>query len=79
MEAAGAVFLPAAGDRRTAPFNDVIDIDTGGNYWSSTTDEVGSPSSAFVMEFLPEIFSPATGITRNHGLSVRLVRDVTQN
>ena len=73
MEAAGAVFLPAAGDRSTDG-NYVIDIDNGGNYWSSTT-EVASPTCAVVMEFLPGIFAPSAGKTRDHGLSVRLVKN----
>ena len=69
MEAAGAVFLPAAGYREGTS---VSGNDYGGFYWSSTPDD---PASAHGIYFHAATFK-ATAFPRHYGLSVRLVIDV---
>ncbi len=73
MEAAGAVFLPAAGvryDRR------VSDVGSAGNYWCSSVYS-GNDSLADDLEFYSGGFSTLTNSAWNKpgGLSVRLVKD----
>ena len=70
MEAAGAVFLPAAGYRRESK---VYAIYRYGGYWSSTHDE--GPYAWFI-EFSTHYLKPQEFRARYWGLSVRLVQDV---
>ena len=70
MEAAGAVFLPAAGWR------DGSTVDwtgTSGSYWSATPSDT---EKAYGVAFNSNILYPANGYDRNRGYSVRLVKDV---
>ncbi len=68
MEAAGCVFLPAAGGRGGTS---VIGVGSGGNYWSTTCD--GS-SYAYDLYFNSSTLNPSYNNSRSGGLSVRLVR-----
>ena len=70
LESAGAVFLPASGDRYGTV---VYDVGYGGNYWSAT------PSGEDNAWYLGFGFGGADMydyIGRSRGLAVRLVRDV---
>ena len=68
MESAGAVFLPAAGERYGTG---VDDVGSEGGYWSSTPlDGYG----AYLMFFRSVSLSPKGGSDRYNGQSVRLVR-----
>lgn len=69
MEAAGAVFLPAAGYRNGT---NVYDPGSDGYYWSSGTRNT---ASAYGMSFVSTDFYFMLSFNRNYGLSVRLVRD----
>lgn len=73
MEAAGAVFLPATGDRRGSSFYLSGSI---GNYWSSSA---GSGSSlglyAYYLSFRSGDVHPQYNTNRCVGMSVRLVHD----
>ncbi len=67
MEAAGAVFLPAAGYRNSTVLNDV----GCGYYWSSTaSDYNGSARNVFFYQY--SVY-PGTNGYRDYGQSVRLV------
>ena len=69
LEAAGAVFLPAAGDRDGTY---VYNVQGYGRYWSATE---GTSSRAYCLYFLSgdaSVFS----LDRNYGRSVRLVKDL---
>lgn len=69
MEAAGAVFLPAAGGRNASS---VLSVGSYGYYWSSSPN----PSSvhyAYSVYFLSDYLNPAYYNYRNLGRSVRLV------
>ncbi len=68
MEAAGAVFLPAAGYRDGT---ELYDVGTGGNYWSSTPYLV---DYAYFMEFYESSMHSYQLAYRGLGLSVRLVQ-----
>ena len=68
MEAAGALFLPAAGCRQGTG---VYDVGVSGFYWSSSTSEYSS--SASDMMFNDDVRMNV--FQRYSGLSVRLVRD----
>ena len=73
MEAAGAVFLPAAGDRSGVEF---FDAGTYGYYWSSTAAPTSYFSNAYRMAFGSNSLSIVDNkFSRFYGLSVRLVRD----
>lgn len=67
MEAAGAVFLPAAGDRWGTSVNSV-----DGHYWSSTPYYV---SSAYFVYFSSDYLNATSTSGRYFGFSVRPVRD----
>ncbi|MBQ9473185.1 MAG: hypothetical protein IJU81_02090, partial [Bacteroidales bacterium] len=69
MEAAGAVFLPAAGYRLGTTVNDV---GSRGNYWSSS---YSNSSGAWRVYFFDINFDTDNNSTRYRGRSVRLVRD----
>ena len=70
MEAAGAVFLPAAGYRDGTT---VYNPDLYGMYWSSTAYNA---SKAYRVNFASSYVSPASNNYRYYGYSVRLVRAV---
>ena len=70
LEAAGCVFLPAAGYREAS---NVTDAGVGGGYWSSSSS--GAPS-AFGLYFESDYFSSQYGGSRKYGFSVRLVKNV---
>jgi hypothetical protein len=69
MEKAGAVFLPAAGNRIGRSVNGVKDF---GRYWSSSPAPMGC---AFFMGFM--MSGTDDGTLRSNGRSVRLVKDIT--
>ena len=71
MEAAGAVFLPAAGVRLGVDFHYA---GTDGSYWSSTAAPTSSFGNAYQMSFVSNSLSIGNN-SRSYGLSVRLVRD----
>lgn len=70
MEAAGAVFLPAAG--LLSAINGVINVGSNGRYWSSTYDPEGYSANIY---FARTALNPASSIDCCYGPSVRLVRD----
>ena len=70
LQAAGVVFLPAAGMRYGF---EVSKVKTCGNYWTSTAC---SKNDAYYVYFLAGAFDPATYGYRCNGRSVRLVQDV---
>ena len=72
MEAAGAVFLPAAGYRREKKVYGVNDFSY---YWSSTHDE---GSFAWCIEISAYRLVPQEFRARTFGCSVRLVQDVKE-
>ena len=73
MEAAGAVFLPAAGDRYGVNF---YYAGTDGDYWSSTAAPTSDFSNAYLMSFGSNSLRIGDRkLSRSYGLSVRLVRD----
>lgn len=69
MEAAGAVFLPAAGYRLETSVNGA---GSDGNYWSSTAD--GASNTSYIVYFNSGNLDPVSYSSRNCGQSVRLVR-----
>lgn len=76
MEAAGAVFLPAAGDR----YMGVNNVNVYGNYWASTPlrsyiDNAGGIN--FSGSAWGSNVSAAGGGARSNGHSVRLVKDIS--
>lgn len=70
MEAAGAVFLPAAGYLNGANISGFGPY--GGNYWSSSPYSV---TNAYCMHFYRGEFSATLGSYRFYGFSVRPVQD----
>jgi hypothetical protein len=73
MEAAGCVFLPAAGFRNGTS---VSYVGSSGFYWESTANGSGS---AFTVGFDSSNVYPANNFNRTLGFSVRLVREVPSN
>jgi hypothetical protein len=72
MEAAGAVFLPAAGGRRIG--TSVVSVGSNGYYWTSSADGA-NVNWAYYVDFVSNTLNPAnTGRGRFYGFSVRLVR-----
>ena len=69
LEAAGCVFLPAAGYREAST---VTDAGVGGGYWSSSSSYA---TSAFGLYFESNSMTIQFGGSRKYGFSVRLVRD----
>ena len=69
MEAAGAVFLPAAGDRYGT---DVRSVGSSGYFWSATLE---STNFAYTLYFNPIFLNPQDEYRRPNGLSVRLVSE----
>lgn len=73
MEAAGCVFLPAAGQRNNTNTTTVIDVGTDGRYWTSTMVQ----NSTFWSDrwnFNASGINYSNGY-KSDGLSVRLVKD----
>ena len=68
FEAAGAVFLPAAGFRDGTG---VYNVGSNGFYWSSTP---GDEYDAYYLYFDSDYLDPQYDYRRNYGRSVRLVR-----
>ena len=78
IEAAGAVFLPAAGRRVTYIDNKVYVYYPGqaGNYWSSTSVPDSNNMYAFELYFIDSSVEPTwSGMQRWFGMSVRLVQN----
>ena len=73
MEEAGAIFLPAAGNRTGTTVDDVGGY---GAYWTSTYDEEGAAFAVCFDQY--QISLPPATIAAYYGHSVRLVRDVNQ-
>ena len=78
MEAAGAVFLPAAGVRNGLK---VADCNNSGSYWSNTLSSYHiifyNDRAVYLLEFMDDLFTSMdpSGYTRRiYGKSVRLVR-----
>lgn len=67
MEAAGAVFLPAAGYRDGT---DVYNVGSNGNYWAATP---GDTYGAYDLFFSSDYLNPQSSRRRSEGFSVRLV------
>jgi hypothetical protein len=75
IEAAGAVFLPAAGSRSVVMNNSVQGCGVIGGYWSSVP-HVGEPSNmAYSLSFQPSAIGPSVFNPITFGSSVRLVKD----
>ena len=70
MESAGAVFLPAAGDRIGT---DVLNVGSDGRYWSASPS---GTSIAYYLYFGLYDLGPQYGYYRDNGQSVRLVHDI---
>ena len=68
LEARGAVFLPAGGERNGA---DPHDVGTHGFYWSASS---GGTNYAYCVSFLSSKFYPYVKYYRDYGMSVRLVQ-----
>ena len=72
MEAAGAVFLPAAGRRHNSSGNGVDGINNSGCYWTSSRIDLGG---AFAIMFSANSLNRSVGHHSSYGLSVRLVHN----
>lgn len=70
LEAAGCVFLPAAGYREAS---NVTDAGIGAGYWSSSSSYA---ASAFGLYFESDYMGIQFGGSRKYGFSVRLVKNV---
>jgi hypothetical protein len=73
LEAVGCVFLPAAGVRGG---NNIYDVASRGNYWSSTShesDAAHAHSMHFYQNGINSEFNPANHWRRRDGYSIRLV------
>ena len=70
LQAAGAIFLPAAGNRGLAQPNSV---GVYGQYWSVSNNGAETASSLLLA---PSAVNPAYPVNRHYGLSVRPVYDV---
>ena len=73
MEKAGAVFLPAAGQRYSA--TDYKDFGEWGHYWTSSAKK---EKEAVCLYFAEYAFDAAWSVQRENGYSVRLVSDVVR-
>ena len=76
MEAAGAVFLPAAGYRKSpeagAPTTEVVDVNVMGVYWTS----IPTGNQAYALWFSKIVLKSRWYFARGYGFPVRLVHDV---
>ncbi len=75
MEAAGAIFLPAAGSRSGTS---VSGADSNGYYWSTTVDSPWNgygyvSQNAYCLSFASTTCTPSSSAERYRGYSVRLV------
>ena len=77
LEELGCVFLPAAGTRGGANA-DANSIGEQGVYWSATPSPTYD-THAYLVEFFSKSLNPTLDYWRNHGRSVRLVREVPSN
>ena len=88
MEAAGAVFLPAAGSRRPSDL-EIEQVNTGGNYWSASsyldyyptstnTSDIAQKACGFSFSnnYMGGTWSIPQTYDKRYGWAVRLVRDV---
>lgn len=75
MEAAGAVFLPAAGMRSA---KDCSDFGDAGYYMSSTEEGGNTSKNVFLLNFNNAAFSPKFLDEWDRGRSVRLVKPYTE-
>lgn len=76
MESAGALFLPAAGEKSNTS-NSVTEVGDLGRYWSSTTTRRSGVYVPNHMYFIKNSFNPDSWDNyRAKGRSVRLVRDI---
>ena len=77
MEAAGAVFLPAAGYRKSpeagAPTTEVVDVNVMGVYWTS----IPTGNQAYALWFSKIVLKSRWYFARGYGFPVRLVHDYT--
>lgn len=74
MEAAGCIFLPAAGYRYgTYVYGYVSGVGSYGDYWSSTPNDT---NYAYGVLSSASVVSPQNSSSRYYGYSVRLVRQV---
>jgi hypothetical protein len=73
MEAAGAVFLPAAGYRERTAFGT---LNEHGAYWSVSPLNANYPDCALSLIFNENELYPSAGVSRGYGFSVRLVQDL---
>lgn len=73
MEAAGCVFLPAAGRRENSPSLSVAGVGTDGIYWSSSKHFW---SNVYLLSFSDNHLFPDGSGSRDRGYSVRLVYEV---
>ena len=71
INAAGIVFLPAAGCRSSGNASNVINVGSGGFYWSSTYDN----DEADYVVFSSSEVSPDQRLPRDSGHSVRLITE----
>ena len=72
MEAAGAVFLPAAGYRSNL---NVKNFGAEGDYWSSSARDDMDDGVSLSFSFRSNTFTTGSTSNRGNGYSVRLVRD----
>ena len=77
LESSGCVFLPAAGELRIVDMEGqgVDYVGVRGKYWSSTEYADGV---AYTLYFQGAVITVATYFNKQHGYSVRLVRDLNQ-
>ena len=78
MEAAGAVFLPAAGVRSGNNDKECSDLSAAGYYMSSTEDVNNSADNVFILRFDNAVFRPKFSTPWEAGHSVRLVKEYTE-
>lgn len=74
FEAAGAIFLPAAGVRIES--KEVIQVQYDGYYWTTTKDVI-YPDHVYRLHFLSSLLTLQSGASYK-GYSVRLVQDVQE-
>ena len=73
MEAAGAIFLPAAGYREGAAFGTQNEF---GAYWSASPVNADYPNCALSLIFNENELHCNAGVSRSYAFSVRLVQDI---
>ena len=74
MENAGAIFLPAAGHRMNEDTPEMSNVGVYGYYWANTLNS-GYQTQAWVGKYYTGQIT-VTGELRNHGCSVRLIRNL---